>query len=327
MRYWILADGDKGDQSKEFFGDKVVRITGRNELGNLSRYASPNAVAQALRGKYREEFKTKNPSNKATLCFNFAHEIKVGDGLFLRHGRNTLLGYGVASAPPGRKSLSGEATAYFFDNKSHPYHHTIKVHWLKKGKFFFKSLFPQNFIAPRIDNEATAYLRAMGLVSGPNLIEPGQGDDVPFDPKGIGDARERISRTIAQRRGQKSFRDALIAAYGGRCAITGCNVLDVLEAAHIYPYRGPKTNKVTNGLLLRADLHTLFDCGLIDINPVTLKVMLVPELHSSEYGALHGRTLRTPKSQSQAPSREALQSRRTEPPLPHAQLRAKLQSA
>ncbi len=142
------------------------------------------------------------------------------------------------------------------------------------------------------------------------LIGPNQGDDSPFDPTGIIDARERISQTIAQRRGQKVFRDTLIAAYDGRCAITGCDVLDVLEAAHIHPYRGPDTNKVTNGLLLRADLHTLFDCDLIDIDPETLTVIVTPKLRGSEYGALHGRPLRAPKAPSQAPSPEALRTRK-----------------
>ena len=141
------------------------------------------------------------------------------------------------------------------------------------------------------------------------LIGPNQGDDSPFDPTGIIDARERISRTIAQRRGQKAFRDALVAAYDGRCAITGCDVLDVLEAAHIHPYRGPDTNKVVNGLLLRADLHTLFDCALIDIDPETLTVIVAPRLRGSEYGALHGQALRTPRHPSKSPSREALKMR------------------
>ena len=64
-------------------------------------------------------------------------------------------------------------------------------------------------------------------------------------------------------RAPHKFRDALIGAYAGRCAITGCSVLDILEAAHITPYLGPDTNHVTNGLLLRADLHTLFDTCLL----------------------------------------------------------------
>jgi putative restriction endonuclease len=144
----------------------------------------------------------------------------------------------------------------------------------------------------------------------PRVIGPDQGDDAPFDPTGISDARERISRTIAQRRGQSPFRDALIAAYRARCAITGCDVLDVLEAAHVHPYLGPETNKVTNGLLLRADIHTLFDCSLIDIDPASLTVIVASSLRNSMYGPLHGQALRPPKQPSQAVSRKALESRR-----------------
>ncbi len=97
-------------------------------------------------------------------------------------------------------------------------------------------------------------------------------DGTPFDPVDQGGAVERIMRAIKARRGQQRFRDALIDAYEGRCAITGCQVLDVLEAAHITPYLGPETNHVTNGLLLRADLHTLFDTDLIAVDPETRKV-------------------------------------------------------
>jgi hypothetical protein len=86
-------------------------------------------------------------------------------------------------------------------------------------------------------------------------IESEQGE--PFDPKGQDDARARVLREVVQRRGQQKFRKALIAAYGGRCAISGCPVTPLLEAAHITPYLGPDTNSITNGLLLRADLHTL----------------------------------------------------------------------
>jgi putative restriction endonuclease len=97
-----------------------------------------------------------------------------------------------------------------------------------------------------------------------------------------------LVRSVIQRRGQQTFRNHLIQAYDGRCAISGCGVLDVLEAAHIVPYLGPATNKVSNGLLLRADLHTLFDCGLIGIDPATLTVVVAKRLLGGEYGALQG---------------------------------------
>jgi predicted restriction endonuclease len=70
-------------------------------------------------------------------------------------------------------------------------------------------------------------------------------------------------RLIVECQGQPAFWDALLQAYERQCAITGCTVLQILEAAHIMPYMGKPTNRVDNGLLLRSDLHTLFDLGLI----------------------------------------------------------------
>lgn len=135
-------------------------------------------------------------------------------------------------------------------------------------------------------------------------------DGTAFDVASVEDARERTIRAIALRRGQRAFRDALIGAYGGCCAISGCNVLDVLEAAHIYPYCGPETNQVQNGLLLRADLHTLFDCDLIRVDPATMTVVVDARLKGTEYETFDGRPLRPPRGPSLSPSPDALRSRR-----------------
>ncbi|WP_087734343.1 HNH endonuclease [Paraburkholderia piptadeniae] len=144
---------------------------------------------------------------------------------------------------------------------------------------------------------------------GPLPLAANDADTNAFDPGGVEDARERVTRGIKIRRGQKNFRDALLAAYGGRCAITGCNVQDVLEAAHITPYLGPETNHVTNGLLLRADLHTLLDCGLVGIDPATRQVLLAPSLRTSvNYGHLHGQSLRCASPVSASPSIKALEA-------------------
>ena len=97
--------------------------------------------------------------------------------------------------------------------------------------------------------------------------------------------RARALREVVQQRGQPAFRRALLAAYGERCAITGCDAEDALEAAHIIGYPGPDTQHVSNGLLLRADIHTLFDLGLVAICPDTLRVALVPSLRVDLYDA------------------------------------------
>ena len=81
------------------------------------------------------------------------------------------------------------------------------------------------------------------------------------------DTRDVEQRQIRVRRGQQKFRDKLRVRYKGQCPVTGCKILALLEAAHISPYRGEKDNPSENGLLLRADIHTLFDLNLLGIEP------------------------------------------------------------
>ena len=97
------------------------------------------------------------------------------------------------------------------------------------------------------------------------------------------------------------FRAKLLEAYGGRCAITGSNATAVLEAAHILPYRGEHTNRVDNGLLLRADVHTLFDLGLVWVTD-GMRVAIAPSLRGTEYEGLEGRELELPKLPALCPN-------------------------
>lgn len=115
-----------------------------------------------------------------------------------------------------------------------------------------------------------------------------------FLPESVEDQRNRALRSIVQRRGQKEFRAALLEAYGGRCAMTGCAVTDVLEAAHIHRYMGKGTNIVSNGLLLRADVHTLFDLNLVGVDISTMRICISPSLGGSSYAELDGRLLAAP---------------------------------
>jgi hypothetical protein len=131
-------------------------------------------------------------------------------------------------------------------------------------------------------------------------------EDGLFAPENLADARMRTLRAIAVRQGQRRFRSSLLDAYGGRCAVTGCAVAEVLEAAHIIPYKGPETDRVQNGLLLRADIHTLFDLGSIAVDPDTLQLLISPVLKGTEYEALGGSPLRLPADPAAQPSREAL---------------------
>ena len=127
-----------------------------------------------------------------------------------------------------------------------------------------------------------------------------------FNPENLTDARERTNRAIVQRQGQSKFRSELLKAYGGKCAITDCNAEAALEAAHIFPYLGTDTNHVTNGLLLRADIHTLFDLYLISIDSKTSKIVISSSLVNTCYKELNGKPLKSPKNYAESPSPQAL---------------------
>lgn len=133
--------------------------------------------------------------------------------------------------------------------------------------------------------------------------------EVPsFIPDSDKDGRERIHREVVLRRGQTKFRNALITAYEGQCAISGCKIKEILEAAHITPYMGEETNNITNGLLLRADLHTLWDVGFIAVDPDELKIWVSPKIVDPQYRGFDGLSIRLPASPNQRPSRDALES-------------------
>ncbi len=127
-----------------------------------------------------------------------------------------------------------------------------------------------------------------------------------FDPDSLEDGRSRIVASIIRRQGQQDFRRKLLDAYNKQCAITRCPTLWVLEAAHITPYRGARTNVVSNGLLLRADVHTLFDLALISIAPDSMTIRVSQRLVDDSYLALEGRSIVIPRHSISRPNRDAI---------------------
>jgi hypothetical protein len=150
------------------------------------------------------------------------------------------------------------------------------------------------------------YFLIEGITAPSSAIVEGLFRAIATEPESLEDARKRIEATIVLRQGRGAFRSGLLEAYGGRCAITDCDVPEALEAAHIIPYRGEHTNRVNNGLLLRADLHTLFDLGLIAVDTPSFSVLVHPRLLTTVYGELARRPLRLPKEASAHPNAAAL---------------------
>lgn len=118
------------------------------------------------------------------------------------------------------------------------------------------------------------------------------------------DRREFRRQYALYRVGQDRYRARLLSAYGS-CAITRVDVAEALEAAHIRPYSGPQSNVVTNGLLLRRDLHRLFDTHLLTVTR-DYTVRVSPQLEGSEYWALDRTRIHLPARLDQRPAPDLL---------------------
>jgi putative restriction endonuclease len=115
---------------------------------------------------------------------------------------------------------------------------------------------------------------------------------------------------VFPRLGQGSFRLIVTDSYERRCAFTNSPVLHVLEAAHIRPYSVGGTHAPSNGILLRQDLHTLFDRGYMTVTPghrIEVSSRIKEEFHNGkEYYALHGQNMRLPEYGDRRPSADFL---------------------
>lgn len=126
-----------------------------------------------------------------------------------------------------------------------------------------------------------------------------------------GSARYGRPTLVAPRLGQGTFRVLVTEAYRRRCAVTGEKTLPVLEAAHIRPYSMGGEHALANGLLLRSDLHKLFDLGYITVEPAERRVLVSRRIQEEfengrEYYAQHGRRIVQPSDAASLPSSENL---------------------
>ena len=110
--------------------------------------------------------------------------------------------------------------------------------------------------------------------------------------------------------GQGSFRFAVEQAYQ-QCAVTKEHSIPALEAAHIKPYSLGGFHEVNNGLLLRADIHKLFDKGYVTITPdyyFKVSEHLKSEYHNGKiYYEMNARKIWLPENQLNKPCQENLE--------------------
>jgi putative restriction endonuclease len=117
---------------------------------------------------------------------------------------------------------------------------------------------------------------------------------------------------VRPRMGQGHFKRAVGAAYGHRCAITASATYPSLEAAHIRPFADGGEHAVSNGLLLRSDVHGLYDRGYISVDP-DLRLRVSPQLREHGWNGVEfyqreevGFRISEPVGTEHKPNRDAL---------------------
>jgi hypothetical protein len=258
-------------------------LVGWYEVGDLSKYASLDDLKAAMRHKvYRRSPQMASMKADELWILKF---LRPGDKVIANKGASKVLAVGTVGEP-----------GYEY---SHENGHTVAVDW--------DTSYEQD-----IPEEKSWYNKTVADVPR-RLLKRIFGRELHLNqeilnPSDLNDDRTRSMKSVVEREGQPKHRESLIKAYGGKCAISGCGVIDVLEAAHILRYSGPKSNHPSNGILLRADLHLLFDRRpqLLKVDPKTLCVRLDRKLRDSEYSEFDGRRLRPTAMEWQRPSRALL---------------------
>jgi putative restriction endonuclease len=124
-------------------------------------------------------------------------------------------------------------------------------------------------------------------------------------------ARYGDPRLVQPRLGQGTFRIAVLEAYGRACAVTGEHSLPAIEAAHIRSYSLDGPHEIRNGLLLRADLHRLFDTGYVTVTTelcLEVSSRLREEYKNGRsYYPLHGSRLEVPNVAVHRPDQQFLE--------------------
>lgn len=243
-------------------------------------------------------------------------KVSLGDTIYFWQGGRSLLAQCTATSaryPITQGQLSpwddsgtrAYTTRFHFDCLSdspnaQPTWDELQQQWGKKYPPQFRSF----------NDPAQQQVLAQYFDTAP-IPDPYRDEERDAELKRLGyDLRSFAMRSIAQRQGQPQFRNKLIRAYEGQCAVTRTDITSVLEAAHIARYLGPQTNRTNNGLLLRGDIHTLFDLHRLTVSPKSV-VRVDPAL-GAPYNELDGVTIHLPTKASEHPLQSLLSDHNAE---------------
>jgi hypothetical protein len=175
---------------------------------------------------------------------------------------------------------------------------------------------PKTSLYPRVLIETTlvAFLPFLDwdeearIVPAANYVAPSTEELVQVEEAAADNLNDRIEVNLRRRRGQNKLRENLFVVYGAACCLSGCQIRAMLHAAHLIPHAESGVNLTTNALLLRADLHDLFDSHLLGIHPSSLVVHLHPEIDDDYYQAFSGQSIKS-RVDNKSPDYNALEKR------------------
>jgi len=291
MRFWV------GVTDKAWF--EQLRAQAPDEVNFWQPSSRP--VASFLEPGIPFLFKLHSPDN-----------FVVGGGFFVRFSalpaRLAWEAFGEKNGVRGYEELRDRIKDYRRDVRGDP---EIGCNVLN-GPFFFAEqdwipvpdTWARNIVRGRtFDTDQNDGLRLWQAVAqrlqGPSLVH------------GVEAPRFGTDYLTRARLGQGAFRVLVTDAYSRRCAITGERTLPVLEAAHIRPYADEGPHLVSNGLLLRSDLHKLFDDGYLSVDE-DLRILVSRRIreefqNGKEYYRYQGKPLANlPAGADQRPSPEFL---------------------
>lgn len=247
------------------------------------------SIRTQLKSKYEDGIFLSIFDKGWAFAYHQETDKRLGNNLFTNKGLEQNI---VHSKPVGVlqeiANIGKTGSKYFIHGLAMPIH--------KAGEYFiFCDL-----------NTAASYPRIQILneffLANSNINLPNENE---FDK----DLGVKTFRSIVARQGQGKFRREIINAYEGVCAISGEQTLEVLDAAHINPYEGKHTNIVNNGILIRTDLHNLFDFNLLAINPENYQVYVSDLIKSDFYVSLIGKKINLPLEPGLWPDTSALNKR------------------
>jgi putative restriction endonuclease len=262
-------------------------------------------------------FRTISPGEIFFFKLKRPHYAIGGFGVFARH---TVLpawlaweSFGEANGAPDFETMCRRIEQYRQEHSSTPGSYEIGCLLVVQPVFFDQSRWipqPTDWGAQTVQGKtydlSVGEGRRLWAACRERLAGSALASDISGASLGADAPRFGAEQIIRPRLGQGTFRVSVMDAYGRACAVTTEHSLPVLEASHIRPYADGGRHEVSNGILLRSDIHRLFDKGFVTVSPGDYRFEVSPKLkehweNGRIYYDMRGTRIRCPSSDRDRP--------------------------